>query len=175
MNLRNSDKVFINGSIRVPFVLCIDDSNTNIGVIPTHQALSMARNAGLDLVQINPPTKDKPPTCKILDYGKYKYDLSKKQKESAKKQRESIVKEKEIWLRPTTDSHDVITKAKKAKEILIEGNKLKVKIKFNGRELDHKDIAMNTLSLFVESMKDSKLESAPFMEGKLLTASIVLK
>ncbi|HVI42753.1 MAG TPA: translation initiation factor IF-3, partial [Anaerovoracaceae bacterium] len=136
---KNQDRIIINHQIRGQKVFCINHENVNLGLIPLSQALNLAQEHGLDLVQVSAPSKDRAPTCKILDSGKYKYDLSKKKKEAEKKQREAIVKTKEIKFRPTTDLNDLKTKARKAEGFIEEGCRVKISITFKGREISHQE------------------------------------
>lgn len=171
-----TERVFVNHNIKVPKVLLITHENVNLGVIPTSQALQIAQESNLDLVQVTPPTKDRPPTCKLMDYGKHKYNLSKKKKEADRKQRESTVKEKEIWFRPSTGLNDLRVKAEKALQFLEEGCRLKVKIKFTGREISHKNVAMQTLYTFVDLVPSAQMESNPSMDdGRVLSVFLVKK
>lgn len=169
------EKVFINQSIKFPKVLCIDNNNNNLGIIETVRALSLALTQGLDLVQVSPPNRDRVPTCKILNYGKYKYELSKKKKEADKKQRESTIKEHEIKFRPSTDSNDLKIKARKADEFLAEGSRVRVTISFKGREISHKEVAIKTLYEFAALVPNAKLLNSPSVEGKSMTVFIVRK
>lgn len=171
-NNKNSDRVFTNYSIRAQNVLCIDHNNINLGVIPFSEALNLAQSQGLDLVQVSPQSKDRPPTCKILDSGKYKYEISKKKKESDKKQRESIIKTKEIKFRPTTDSNDLKTKARKVEEFVKEGCKVKLTITFKGREISHQEIAFQTLKEFMNLLPDLQTLGKPSLEKKDLSIFI---
>ena len=147
----NKDKVFIGRAIRAPKVLCIDGvSGENLGVMPTFDALRIATEKGLDLVQIQPPSNGKPPTCKIMDYGKFRYDESKKQKASDKRRRETEIKIKEIKIRPVTDSNDLETKARKAIEFIDDGCKVQVTVfHLNWREMGFKDVTYNALNSFL--------------------------
>lgn len=174
-NRNNSERVFINHGIRAPKILCIDHENVNLGIISTSQALQLAMEQSLDLVQVAPPTKDRPPTCKIINYGKWKYENSKKKKESDRKQRESFIKEKEIWFRPTTDTNDLQIKAKKVEELIADNCRVKVKIKFTGREISHKEVAMSTLDAFLNMLPEIQCESHPQMDGKFLLVNLVKK
>lgn len=161
------DKTFIGKSIRANKVLCIDGpSGQNLGVIPTSEALKIANDKGLDLVQIQPPSNGKPPTCKIMDYGKYRYDESKKQKASEKKRRESEIKIKEIKIRPVTDLNDLEIKAKKAIEFINDGCKVKVTIfHINKREMMFRDVTLNALNTFL-SMIPNTVAGQTLTEGK---------
>lgn len=163
--------------IRAPRVLLIDHENQNRGVVTTSEALGLATEVGLDLVQVSPPSKDRPPTCKIMNYGKFKYDQTKNQKLAAKKQRESAIKVKEIKFRPTTDMNDLKTKAKKALEFIEEGNKVKITIMFKNSEISNygrqafaKDSAFDMLNEFLTLVPNLQLSCNPTMEGKYLVA-----
>ena len=114
----------------------IDEEGNQLGVLATHEALSKAEDAGLDLVEISPMAR--PPVCKIMDYGKYKYEQAKKKHEQKKKQ--VVVQIKEIKMRPATDEHDFQTKLRHVKRFLEEGDKVKITIRFRGREMAHMDI-----------------------------------
>ena len=148
-NRNTPEKELINHAIRAPKVLCIEDSGQNLGVIATSDALKLALDSGLDLVQVARPMNGKPPTCKIMDYGKYKYEESKKAKAAAKKQRESEIETKEIKFRPTTDTNDLKTKARKAMETLEGGDHVRVVMTFKGRQLTHKEVGEATLREFL--------------------------
>jgi translation initiation factor IF-3 len=123
----------VNHRIRVPEIRVVDANGDMLGVMQTQDALRTAREQGLDLVEINP--KANPPVCKILDYGKYKYDEKKKKSETKRKQ--SAVEVKEIKLRPKTDDHDLEFKARAACKFLESGNKVKFTVRFRGREITH--------------------------------------
>lgn len=171
----NISRVPVGKYIRSQKVRCIDKNNDNIGVINTVDALRLAEESGMELVQVSKGSDDIP-TCKILDYGKYKYDQSKKQKASAKKQRESLSKIKEIKLRPSTDINDLKIKSSKAEAFLSEGHKVKVTVVFRGRELSHKEVGFDTLNNFIISLGDDiDLLNAPSMDGRILSAMISLK
>jgi translation initiation factor IF-3 len=146
---KRSDKTFVDGAIRAKTVLVIDgESGNNLGVMPLFKALNEARERGLNLVQMSPGNINNPPTCKILDYGKLKYDESKKVKAQQKKQRESRVEDKEIVFRPDTALNDLRVKANKVIEFLDEGDRVKVTIKCVGREANHPEVFRNTLNIF---------------------------
>jgi translation initiation factor IF-3 len=169
-NQRKNNRVFVNNSIRALKVRCIDQNDENIGVILKSQAMSMAEAANLDLVQVS---EGETPTCKIVDYGKYKYELTKKERLQAKKQRESAIKTKEIKFRPTTELHDLQTKARLAGQFIADGCRVKVAVCFKGRELQHKHLAPAKLDLFVEliGVEVSTFEDIK-VDGKMM--SIVL-
>lgn len=146
----------VNDQIRAREVRLIADNGEQVGVIPTVEARRRAANAGLDLVAIN--ISNGVPICKILDYGKFKYDQSRKDRENAKKNREARVELKEIQLRPTTDSNDLMVKAKRAQGFLEDGDKVKVVMKFKGREITHIDVGAQVMQDFLKNITDYKLE-----------------
>lgn len=148
--------VYVDGSIRAKTVVVIDgETNQNLGTMPTFEAIRKASDRGLNLIQMSSSTNS-PPTCKILDYGKYRYDESKRIKAQNKKQRESQVEEKELIFRPGTALNDLKIKAKKAVEFLDDGAKVKVTIKCLGRELAHPDVFKNTLNEFLALIPGAK-------------------
>ncbi len=134
-----------------------------IGVVPTREALWRAREAGLDLVEISPNAD--PPVCKILDFGKYKYEQQKKKSEARKKQK--VVEVKEIKIRPNIDDHDYDVKMRQAKGFIQEGDKVKVTLRFRGRELAHIDLGMKVLERVKNELDPiAKVEQMPRMENK---------
>ena len=134
-----------------------------LGILTIDQALAKSLEAGLDLVEISPTAK--PPVCKIMDYGKFKYDEKKRQAQAKKKQ--VVVQLKEIKLRPRTDEHDYDFKLRNVRRFLEEGNKSKLTIMFRGREIVHKEIGQKILSKVVEELKDMAIvEQTPRMEGR---------
>jgi len=136
-----------------------------LGVYPVSQALSLAQDRSLDLIEIAPNAK--PPTCKIMDYGKHKYETKKKQQAAKKKQ--TIVLVKEIQLRPRTDEHDLDVKMKHATRFLLEGNKVKVNLSFRGREMAHQQVGYKLLVRVTEKLDAiANAEVAPKMEGRQL-------
>lgn len=160
----------INRQIRAPRVLCIDNEDNNLGVIDTFQALRIAEEKNLDLVQVSPPSRDRPPTCRVMDYGKFKYQQSKNQKSAAKKARANEIKVKEIKFRPNTNLNDLKTKAVKAEEFLNDGHKVKISIVFKGREISHQDLGKQTLQTFVDLVSNMVLVEQPILSGKVLSA-----
>lgn len=153
----------INHEIREREVRLIDADGSQMGVVPTRKALDIAAERKLDLVNVAPTAK--PPVCKILDYGKYKYELAKKEKEARKNQKTITVKE--IRMTPNIDTHDLNTKAKRATEFLRNGDKVKVSVRFRGRELGHTEIGKDVLNLFTETVgNDAVVEKKPMMEGR---------
>jgi translation initiation factor IF-3 len=161
-------RYFANHQIRAESIRLIDNDGQNLGVIPLREALEKARALSLDLVQIA-IARDEPPTCKIVNYSKFKYDLSKKYKELRKKQRENEVRVKELKFRPGTDDNDLLTKAKQAATFLDDNCRLKITIVFRGRELAHQNIARETLNKFVTMVPGLVLDGAPSLTGKYLS------
>lgn len=153
----------INADITSEVVQLIDVEGTNRGPTPTTEALALAQESGLDLVEINP--NGKPPVCKILDYGKFKYQAQKKANEAKKRQK--IVEIKEIKLRPNIDIHDYQVKTKAMTRFFDEGDKVKVTLRFRGRELAHTDIGLSLLQRVQEEFAEvAKVEQFPKMEGR---------
>jgi translation initiation factor IF-3 len=137
-----------------------------LGVLETHEAQRMAREGGLDLVEVNP--KVYPPVCKIMDFGKFKYEEKKRTNEA--KKRQAIVELKEIKLRPKTDVHDLEVKINHARRFLEEGNKVKITCRFRGREITHPEAAEKQLMAVVERTRDiAMIELTPRMEGRNMT------
>ena len=133
------------------------------GVMSVPEALKLAEEAGLDLVEISPGAE--PPVCKILDYGKYKYEQQKKAAEARKNQK--IVDVKEVKIRPTTEKHDYEVKMRNARRFIGNGDKVKVSMRFRGREMAHVDIGMKMMQKFLEDLTDiAKAEMPPKMEGR---------
>lgn len=161
----NKDEHRINERIRIPQVRLIDHEGNQVGVVDTRQALQMARDVGLDLVEISPNSS--PPVCKILDYGKFKYEKKKKDHEAKKKQ--VVVKVKEVQLRPNTDDHDVEYKFKNILQFLEDGDKAKITIMFRGREVAYVDQGYKIMARLVEMTKEiANVESPAKLEGKKL-------
>ena len=152
-----------NNRIYSPEVQVISNDGENLGVLNTTQAISMAKNEGLDLIEISPNAN--PPVCKIMDMGKYKYDLQKKANLAKKKQK--TVSLKEIKLRPGTEAHDYNFKIKNAKKFITKGDKVKFTVKFKGREMQHTDLGKDLMNKIIEETKDiAKVESKPKFEGR---------
>ncbi|MEN3150407.1 translation initiation factor IF-3 [Neorhizobium sp. IRAMC:178] len=152
-----------NREIRIPKVQLIDAEGLNLGIVPTEQALKMAEDAGLDLVEISPNTE--PPVCKILDLGKLKYANQKKAAEARKKQK--IVEIKEIKMRPNIDTHDYDVKMKAMNRFFEEGDKVKVTLKFRGREMAHQELGMRLLLQVKDDTTEiAKVEAEPKLEGR---------
>ena len=152
-----------NNRINSPEVQVISSNGENLGIISTNKAISMAKEEGLDLIEIAPNAK--PPVCKIIDMGKYKYDAQKKANKAKKKQK--IVLLKEIKLRPVTEAHDYNFKLKNAQKFLSKGDKVKFTIRFKGRELQHSNLGHDLMSKIKEDMKlVGKIEMDPKFDGK---------
>jgi translation initiation factor IF-3 len=159
----------INEMIQVREVRLIDSEGQQRGIMPTAEALGLAREAELDLVEVSPNAN--PPVCKLLDYGKYKFELEKKLRESKKKQKQ--VKLKEIRMQPKIEEHDLNFKTKHIKEFLSEGFKVKVTIRFRGRELAHTELGRKVLERVMDMLEDTYvLEKAPQMEGRMMSMFI---
>lgn len=142
------------------------DPDGEHGVYPIEKALDMARNHQLDLVEIAPNAN--PPVCKIMDYGKYRYEQQKKEKEQRKKQHAAQLKE--IRFRPRTDDHDFNFKTKHARGFLEDGNKVRAYVQFRGRDIIYKDQGMEMLKRFIEELQDiAKIDQSPRMEGRRMT------
>ena len=153
-------------------VRCIDSQGKQLGIISINEALKAASSIGLDLVEIQPNVS--PPVCKILDYGKYKYESQKRKNEARKKQKTIDVKE--IKLRPNIDSHDFNVKIKSVKKFLENGDKVKITLRFRGREMVHQELGSNVL----DRVKDetdafSKIETLPKMEGRQMVMVLAPK
>lgn len=160
MNLR------VNKQIRAPKVRLIDADGSQVGVLPIKEALIKAQEANLDLVEIAPNAQ--PPVCKIIDYGKYRYDQTKREKESKKSQHQ--VKVKEVKLKPNIDEHDFMTKFKQARLFLEKGNKVKVTCVFRGREMAHPELGQKIVDRFCKGLEDIALIESP---AKLLGRSLI--
>jgi translation initiation factor IF-3 len=156
----------INEEIAVLRVRLVDERGGMVGVVGRNEALAMAADAGLDLVEIAPGAD--PPVCKILDYGKFKYEEQKKKNEARKKQK--IIEVKEIKLRPSIDIHDYAVKMRSMNKFIEEGDKVKVTMRFRGRELAHQELGMNVLMRVKEDLDAiAKVEQTPRMEGRQMT------
>ena len=152
-----------NNRINSPEVQVIDSTGENLGIINTNKAISMAKEEGLDLIEIAPNAK--PPVCKIIDIGKYKYDAQKKANKAKKKQKK--IELKEIKLRPVTETHDYNFKLKNAQKFLSKGDKVKFTIRFKGRELQHSNLGYNLMNKIQEDIKlVGKVEMNPKFDGK---------
>ena len=152
-----------NNRINSPEVQVIGSTGENLGIINTNKAISMAKEEGLDLIEIAPNAK--PPVCKIIDMGKYKYDAQKKANKAKKKQKK--IELKEIKLRPVTETHDYNFKLKNAQKFLSKGDKVKFTIRFKGRELQHSNLGHDLMNKIKEDIKlVGKVEMNPKFDGK---------
>ncbi|MEY3610227.1 MAG: hypothetical protein RLZZ388_284 [Bacillota bacterium] len=155
----------INNQIRFAQVLVIDQNGKQLGVMNSYQANQLAEQAGLDLLCVAPGAK--PPVCKILDYGKYRFEQQKKAKEAKKNQH--IIDIKEIQISPQIGEHDLQVKVKAAIGFFQEGDKVKLVLRYKGRQMAHQDFGIEMVNKFIESVKDvSMVEKRPELEGKLL-------
>lgn len=153
----------MNEQIRVDKIRLIDENGEMVGVVSVPEAIRRAEEAGLDLVEVSPNAE--PPVCKILDYGKYKYEQQKKANEARKKQK--TVDLKEIKIRPGIEEHDYGVKLKSARRFLEDEDKVKVTLRFRGREMAHQDLALKVMHRFRDDLADlSKVEQEPKMEGR---------
>jgi translation initiation factor IF-3 len=165
-------QIRVNHRIRVPEVLVIGADGNKLGVLQTHEALRMAQEQGLDLVEINP--KADPPVCKILDFGKYKYEEKKKQAQARRNQ--AVVEIKEIKLRPKTDDHDINFKIKAARRFLEGGHKVKFTVRFRGREITHPEKAHEQLDVILKALDDvANVETRPMMEARAMSLVVAPK
>lgn len=154
-----------NRRIKAREVRVIGPEGEQLGVLPIDQALARAQELGMDLVEVSPMAK--PPVCKIMDYGRFKYLEKKKQNEAKKKQ--VVVQLKEVKLRPRTEEHDYTTKMKKVREFLGEANKARITVMFRGREMSHRELGQKVLQRVLEDLRDvAVIEAAPRMEGRQL-------
>ena len=165
-------ELFINEQIRDKEVRVIGEDGEQLGIMPTKEAQKLADDAGLDLVKIAPTAK--PPVCKIVDYGKFRYEQARKEKEAKKKQK--IVEIKEIRLSPNIDTNDLNTKMNAARKFLSKGDKVKVTLRFRGREMAHMASSKHILDDFAENLSDvATLEKAPKVEGRSMTMFLTEK
>ncbi|MFQ5773419.1 MAG: translation initiation factor IF-3 [Kiloniellaceae bacterium] len=153
----------VNEQIAVAEVRLIDENGNNVGVVSVGEAVERAVEAGLDLVEISPNAS--PPVCKILDYGRYKYEDQKKRAEARKKQK--IIEVKEIKMRPNIDQHDYDVKMRSIQRFLDEGDKVKVTLRFRGREMAHQDLGLKVLNRVRDQVESvAKVEQFPKLEGR---------
>ncbi|WP_374443204.1 translation initiation factor IF-3 [Stella sp.] len=153
----------VNNEIRVPRVRLVDENGEMVGVVSTPEAMQMAEEAGLDLVEVAPNAD--PPVCKILDFGKFKYEEQKKKNEARKRQK--IIEVKEIKLRPGIDDHDYDVKMRSMQKFIEEGDKVKVTLRFRGREMAHQDLGLQVLIRVRDDLEAvAKVEQMPRLEGR---------
>ena len=169
-NKANQD--LINERVRFPEVLLIGANGEQLGKMSSKAAYDIAVQSDLDLVCVAPNAN--PPVCKIMNYGKYRFEQQKKAKENKKKQH--TVEIKEIQLTPQIGQHDVDTKARAARRFLEEGNKVKVGVRYRGRQMSHVEVGEEVMNKFIQCLEDvATVEKAPFMEGKWLNAVLAAK
>ncbi|MBN2102453.1 translation initiation factor IF-3 [bacterium] len=162
----------LNEEIRVKEVRLISPDGEQIGIKKTEEALSIAESYDLDLVEVAPNAS--PPVCRIMDYGKYRYQQSKKEKISKKKQH--VIHIKEIRLRPTIDQHDIEFKMKQARKFIEQGNHLKIRILFRGRQIVHRELGQAVLKRVEDELEDiAKMESDPIQEHRSITTVFIPK
>lgn len=162
----------VNEMISAKSVRVISDDGSQLGILPTQEAIELANERGLDLVEVAPNAD--PPVCRIMDYGKYKYKTSKKVQETRKKGR--TVQLKEIKVRPNTDEHDLETKTRNMKKFLIKKDRVKITLMFKGREITYKDAGIALLNRMADEVKDEgSVEQEAKLEGRNMTMLIVPK
>ena len=165
-------ELFINEQIRDKEVRVIGEDGEQLGIMSAREALQLAEEAGVDLVKIAPTAK--PPVCKIVDYGKFKYEQTRKEKEAKKKQK--VIEIKEIRLSPNIDTNDLNTKVNAAKKFLSKGDRVKVTLRFRGREMAHMAASKHILDDFAQALADvSVVEKAPKVEGRSMTMFLTEK
>src|SRR5579871_1339236 len=170
--MSKSDEPRVNRQISAASIRLVDQHGGMVGVVSTLEGLRMAEAAGLDLVEISPTAS--PPVCKILDYGKYKYEAQKKAHDARRKQK--VIAIKEIKLRPTIDKHDLGIKMRNVLGFLEEGDKVRITLRFRGREMDHQDLGMQVLERVQEMLKDhARIEQSPRIEGKQIVMTAAPK
>ncbi len=162
-----NQKARINWRIRVPQVRLIDEEGGQVGIIPTQQALQMAEERGLDLVEVAPNAD--PPVCRLMDYGKYRYDQAKKEREARKNQK--VVELKELRFKsPNIDQHDIEVRTDQARRFLGEGDKVKFTVRLRGRQLAHPEVGLRMLEDVAETLRDAGVvEQRPMFEGRQQT------
>lgn len=172
MEGRTISELFINEQIRDKEVRVIGEDGEQLGVMPTKEALKLAEEAGVDLVKIAPAAK--PPVCKIVDYGKFKYEQTRKEKEAKKKQK--TVEIKEIRLSPNIDTNDLNTKINAARKFISKGDRVKITLRFRGREMAHMHNSKHILDDIAEALSDiAVVDKAPKVEGRSMTMFLAEK
>jgi translation initiation factor IF-3 len=167
---RNEPRV--NERIRVPRVLVVDEEGNKLGEFMTEDALQMARERALDLVEVAPMAR--PPVCRITDFGKLKYE--KKKREAEARRNQTVVEIKEIKVRPKTDDHDMDVKERAIRSFLEEGDKVKITVRFRGREMAHREIGEDQCKVFAERLQDvAMIEQAPRMDGRQMVMMLAPK
>jgi translation initiation factor IF-3 len=162
----------VNHRIRIPEILVIGPDGNNLGVMQTQDALQRAKGFGLDLVEVSP--KARPPVCKILDYGKFKYE--EKKKASLTRKNQTVVELKEIKLRPKTDDHDIAFKTRHAREFLEEGHRVKFTVRFRGRKITHPEKAREQIDIIMKALEDiAVVETRPGIEMRAMCCIVAPK
>jgi translation initiation factor IF-3 len=162
----------INAQIQAPQVRVVGPDGEQLGILPIAEALEKSRGYNLDLVEVAPNAD--PPVCKVMDYGKFRYQQQKRSHEAKKKQ--TVIHVKEVKIRPKIDEHDYQFKLQHVKRFLNDGNKAKISVGFRGREIVHKDIGKKLLERFIEDTRElGEIESMPKMEGRNMTVVLVSK
>ncbi len=166
----SADDLRVNEKIRAREIRLVDNDGEQIGVMPLKKGMTIAEEKGLDLVEVAPQAK--PPVCKVMDYGKYKYEQAKKAKEAKKNQ--NVMKTKEVQMSVKIEEHDFNVKLDMARRFLNNKNKVKVRIRFRGREIAHKEIGYDLMEKFAEELEDlGRVSSKPQMEGRHMLMFIV--
>jgi len=167
--MSKADEPRVNSEITGATIRLVDQNGSMVGVVTVNEAIKLAEQAGLDLVEISPNAA--PPVCKILDYGKYRYEIQKKLHDARKKQK--VIQIKEIKLRPTIDKHDLEIKLRNVMGFLDDGDKVRITLRFRGREMDHSELGMKILERVQEQLKDlAKIEQYPRIEGKQIVMTV---
>lgn len=162
----------INDRIRAIEVRLIDENGVQAGIVPLREAIQRAEECGLDLVEVSPEAK--PPVCKLIDYGKFKYQQNKKTQEAKKKQ--VVIEVKEVQLRPNTDKHDILTKQNHIRKWVAEKNRVRVVVKFRGRELSHAELGFKALEELMDGLQDIVVQDAsPRLDGRKLVTLLLPK
>ena len=165
-------ELFINEQIRDKEVRVIGENGEQLGIMSAREAMHLAEEAGVDLVKIAPTAK--PPVCKIVDYGKFKYEQTRKEKEAKKKQK--VVEIKEIRLSPNIDTNDLYTKVNSARKFITKGDRVKVTLRFRGREMAHMNTSKHILDDFAQALADvANVDKAPKVEGRSMTMFLAKK
>ncbi len=165
-------ELFINEQIRDKEIRLIGESGEQLGIMSSREALKLAEEAGLDLVKIAPTAK--PPVCKIVDYGKYRYELARKEKDAKRKQK--VIEVKEIRMSPNIDTNDLNTKVGAARKFLEKGNRVKVTLRFRGREMAHMSTSKHILDDFAQMLSDIAIvEKIPKVEGRSMIMFLTVK
>jgi translation initiation factor IF-3 len=169
MDDRRAREVRVNERVRAREVRLVDEEGQALGIMSGFQALQIARERGLDLVEVSPMAN--PPVCRLMDYGRFKYEQSKKENEARKRQKQSEVKE--VQLTPRTDEHDINVKVRKSQEFLANGDKVKIAVKYRGREMAHPELGRKVIEQVIEALKGIAVVERPLQaEGK--TISVLL-